>query len=104
MASQNLSNGQFPTMGTSAISVNYRQADPGKLVPRNIGKEVAEPATASIRPQVQERYGHVGAIQVFRDFSNSPEASATGRNVKPIGASHNSRAEFDTRRCYNHEV
>lgn len=104
MASQNLSSGQFPTMGESAISVNYRQADPGKLVPRNHGKSVPEPDTAAIRPQVQERYGHVGAVQVFRDFSNAPEASATGRNVKPIGASHNGSAEFDSRRVYGQGV
>ncbi|MFH9606812.1 hypothetical protein [Streptomyces sp. NPDC017448] len=104
MATKNLSSGQFPTMGESAIAVNYRQADPGKLVPRNTGKIVPEPDTAAIRPQVQERYGHVGAVQVFRDFSNAPEASATGRNVKPLTASHNGRAAFDTRRTYNHEV
>lgn len=100
MASRNLSSGQFPQMGESAVSVNYRRPEPGQLVQRNHGKMVAEPATASIRSQVYERHGHVGAVQVYRDFSNAPEASSTGRNVRPIGASHNGRAEFDARRSY----
>lgn len=100
MASRNLSSGQFPSMGESAIGVNYRTAQPGQLVPRNHGKEVPEPKTAVVRPQVHETHGYTGGVKVYREFSNSPEASATGRNTKPIGASHNGRAEFDARRCY----
>lgn len=100
MASRNLSSGQFPTMGESAVNVSYRPAEVGTLRPRSPrNKEVAEPATNAHRTQVQERYGHVGGVQVYRSYSNSPEASATGRNVHPIGASH-SLAEFDCRRAY----
>lgn len=101
MASRNLSSGQFPLMGESAVNVTYRHAEPGQLVPRNRGAEVPEPATASHRTQVHEQHGYTGGVKVYRDFSNSPEASATGRNVRHISASHNGRAEFDTRRCYS---
>lgn len=100
MASQNLSSGQFPTMGESAISVSYRHPEPGQLVPRHMGAEVPEPATAAHRTQVHERYGHVGAVQVYRSYSNAPEASATERRVRPLAPSHNGRAEFDARRSY----
>lgn len=100
MASRNLSSGQFPTMGESAVSVTYRPAEKGKLLPRSPrGKETAPERTAVPRAQVHERHGHVGGVQVYRTFSNAPEASATGRNVKPIGASH-STAAFDCRRDY----
>lgn len=97
MASRNLSSGQFPTMGESAIQVNYRPAEKGTLLPRHRGKEIPEPDTAVARTQVHERYGHVGSVQVYRTYQNSPEAGATERNVKPIGASRNGLAEFD---CY----
>lgn len=98
MASRNLSSGQFPTMGESAVGVSYRPAEKGTLRPRSPrGKEVPEPRTAVPRAQVQERYGHVGGVQVYRTYSNAPEAGATERNVKPIGASH-SLAAFDCRR------
>lgn len=100
MASSNLSSGQFPTMGESAIHVNYRPSEVGTLRPRvPRDKEVAEKATAVVRGQTHERYGHVGGVQVYRTYSNTPEAGATQRNVKPIGASH-SLAEFDCRRSY----
>lgn len=100
MASRNLSSGQFPTMGESAVHVSYRPAEVGQLRPRSPrGKEVAEPKTAVVRGQTQERYGHVGGVQVYRTYSNSPEAGATERNVRPIGASH-SLAEFDCRKDY----
>lgn len=100
MANVNLSSGQFPMMGTSAVSITYRPAEKGQLLPRSPrGKEIAEPRTAVPRAQVQERYGHVGGVQVYRTYSNVPGASATGRNVKPIGASH-STADFDCRKAY----
>lgn len=100
MTSRNLSSGQFPTMGESAISVNYRPAEKGQLAPRSPrGGMTAEPATAVVRGQTQERYGHVGGVQVYRTYSNVPEASATGRRIHPVGASH-STAAFDCRRSY----
>lgn len=100
MASRNLSSGQFPTMGESAISVNYRPAEKGELRPRSpLGSEIPEAKTAVVRAQTQERYGHVGGVQVYRTYSNTPEAGATGRNVHPVGASH-SLAEFDCRKQY----
>jgi hypothetical protein len=104
VASRNLSSGQFPTMGESAISVSYRTAEPGQLVPRKRGKEVPEPRTAVPRTQVHEPHGYTGGVKVYRTYSNVPEASATGRNTHPITPSHNGRAEFDTRRCYGQGV
>lgn len=104
MASRNLSSGQFPTMGESAVHVFSRPAEKGTLRPRSPrGKEVPEPKTAVPRTQVQERYGHVGGVQVYRTYCNTPEASATGQNVKPVGASH-SLAEFDCRRDYGQRM
>lgn len=104
MASRNLSSGQFPAMGESAVSVSYRPAEVGQLRPRvPHGKEAPEPKTAVVRAQVQERYGHVDGVQVYRTYSNVPEAGATARNIKPIGASH-SLAEFDCRRTYGQGV
>lgn len=86
MASRNLSSGQFPTVGTEATNVHYRMPEKGQLVPRHRSGEQAEPATNAHRTQVHEKHGHVGAVQVYRTYSNSPEASATGRNIKPIGS------------------
>lgn len=100
MASRNLSSGQFPTMGESAVSVSYRPAEKGTLRPRSPRNSMSpEPDTAVVRAQTQERYGHVGGVQVYRTYTNSPEAGATGGNVRPVGASH-SLAEFDCRRDY----
>jgi hypothetical protein len=100
MSSRNLSSGQFPTMGESAVHVNYRPAEKGMLMPRSPrNKETAPEKTAVPREQVQERYGHVGGVQVYKDYSNCPEASGVGRRVKPIGASH-STAAFDCYRDY----
>lgn len=104
MASRNLSSGQFPTMGESAVHVNFRPAEKGQLMPRSPrGKEVPEPKTAVARTQVQERYGHVGGVQVYRTYSNESAAGATGRNVHPVGASH-STAAFDCRKSYGQGV
>lgn len=100
MASRNLSSGQFPTMGESAISVSYTRPQPGKLVPRNIGGEKAEQKTAMVRPQKQETHGHTGGIKVYRDFQNAPEASQTGRRVHPMGPARSGLADFDCRRVY----
>jgi hypothetical protein len=91
-------------MGESAVSVSYRTAEPGQLVPRKRGKEVAEPRTAVPRTQVHEQHGYTGGVKVYRTYSNSSEASATGRNTRTISASHNGRAEFDSRRCYGQGV
>ncbi|MFE9834082.1 hypothetical protein ACFYP4_02865 [Streptomyces sp. NPDC005551] len=101
MASRNLSSGQFPQMGESAVAVTYRSAEPGQLVPRKRGKEVPEPRTAVPRTQVHANHGYAnGGVKVYRTYINEAASGATGRNVKPIGASHNGRAEFDSRRCY----
>lgn len=100
MASRNLSSGQFPQMGESAISVSYRNAEPGQLVPRNRGKEIPEPRTAVPRSQAYERHGITGGVKVYRTYGNSPEASATGRNTRPINKGHSGQSEFDARRCY----
>lgn len=104
MASRNLSSGQFPQMGESAVNVSYRTAEPGQLVPRQRGKEVPEPRTAVARTQVHEPHGFTGGVKVYRTYSNASEASATERNVRQISPSHNGRSEFDTRRCYGQGV
>ena len=99
--SRNLSSGQFPTMGESAVtSVEYTRPERGKLVPRNLGGESAEARTAVVRTQYHAVHGYTGGIKATRDFHNAPEASATGRKVRPIGAARGGQAQFDARRSF----
>lgn len=104
MATRNLSSGQFPTMGNEACRVTARPPSKGTMLPgAPQGKEVPEPKTAVVRDQVHRPHGFVGGVKAMRSYQNAEEAAATERKVKPIGASHNGRAEFDSRRQYSGE-
>ena len=73
----------FPTMGQDALAfVNTSaRADTSLRTPRQ-AYSMVEAATATHRSQKFERGGHHGAIQATMCYPNSPEHSATQRNLK----------------------
>jgi hypothetical protein len=72
----------FPTMGQDALAFanTSAKASTDLRTPRK-AYSMVEAATAKHRNTILERLGHKGAIQATMVYPNSPEHSATQRNL-----------------------
>lgn len=90
----------FPTMGQDALAfVNTSaKASTDLRTPRK-AYSMVEAATAKHRRTISERLGHKGAVQATMCYPNSPEHSATQRNLN-IMPKKSGLSDFWSRRQY----